>query len=636
MGKKDQWLEIIDKTDITRRKFIKVFGTAVATLAIPFPISEVFAATSVSIAVLATSDIHGNILDWDYLANVKPAASDGSTIGLARVSATVSHERAKYPLNLLVDNGDTIQGTPLAAYYATVNKNWTVHPMIQTFNYMKYDAIGLGNHEFNFGMDLLKNVVSHSNAPVVCANVRANGTSTPWQYLKPYTVKEFSVANVTGVAGDKIRVGIIATVTPAIPSFESPSNYQGFQFTAQEDAINQNIAILKNQQKVDAIVVLTHSGIPSSSTPYPENGVVRICNNCPGIDLLVTGHTHVRTAQNMTSFASSNVDSSVTPSATYADGVINHVPTMAPYRWGAYLAEGLLSFTKVNGKWQVQTVTTQLLSSNNVIDDPAVVAMAQPWDAATKTYLATAVGTATAAYYGTSGDKMYTPMVDLVNQAQLYYGNATVASGASFSQTALIPQGTVTLQNVSSVYIYENYLYTIQITGKQLKQYLELTACYYDQVASGVAVDPSNLANVTTRTANWPSYNYDMLTGVNYKINISKPQGSRIQNLNFSQGGASVADNAIIKLALNDYRFNGGGPLAPASVFPQANGFGGFMAAMGLDSLGRNGLAKPTVLYDSRHALGDGGQVRSLMANYITMKGSISPNTTANWTLASN
>lgn len=636
METKDKWLEVFDKSNISRRKFIKVAGAVMASLAVPLQIKDVLAAPTVTIAVLATADLHGNILDWDYLTNTKPSPVDGSTVGLARVSTIVSQERSKYPYNILADDGDIIQGTPLASYYATVDKSWSVHPMVQVFNYMKYDAIGLGNHEFNFGMTLLKNVVIRSNAPFVCANLQANGTSTPWQYVKPYTIKEFSVANVTGVPGDKIRIGITGTVTPAVPNFETPGNYQGFQFAAQEDAINQNIAILKNQQKVDAIVVLTHSGIPSSSSPYPENGVVKICNSCSGIDLLVSGHTHVRTAQNMTAYASSNTDSSVTPSVTYANGIINNVPTMAPYRWGAYLAEGLLTFVKVNGKWQVQVVTTQLLSSNNVTDDTAVVTMAQPWDTATKTYLATPVGTSTAAYYGTSGDKKYTPMVDLVNQAQLYYGNADVAAGASFSQTALIPQGTVTLQNVSSVYIYENYLYTIQITGTQLKQYLELTACYFDQVAPGTPVDSNNLQNVTTKTNNWPSYNYDMLTGVNYQINISKPQGSRIQNLTYTATGAQVNDNDTIKFALNDYRFNGGGPLASPSVFPQANGLSGFMAVMGLDALGRKGLAKPTVLYDSRKTLGDSGQVRSLLAKYITMKGTISPNTTANWTLTSN
>jgi len=478
-----------------------------------------------------------------------------------------------------------------------------------------------------------------SSAPVLSANTRSVMTNTPWQYVKPYTIKKIDVSSATGIAGDVIRIGIIGTVTPAIPNFEAPQNYNGVKFTVQEDAINANIALLR-QQNVDAIVVLSHSGIPSASTPYPENGIVAIANKCPGINLIVSGHTHVRTAQNMTSFASSNIDNSVTPSMTYADGIINGVRTMAPYRWGTYLAEGLLSFAKVNGKWQVQNVTTALLSANNVADDAAMVSLAQPWDSATKSYLNTPVGTATAAYYGANGDKMYTPLVDLVNRVQMYYGQADVSAAASFSATALIPQGTVTLQHVSSVYIYENYMFTIQITGKQLKQYLELTACYFDQVAPGTAVDGlqnvANLKNATTATTKWPSYNYDMVTGVNYHINISKPVGSRIQNLTYTKTGATVNDGDVIKFALNNYRYTGGGPLAAASAFPQANGLSGFMAVMGLDSLGRKGLAKPIVLWDSQRTLGDGGQVRSLMASYIQTKGTISPVTASNWTLTSN
>jgi 2',3'-cyclic-nucleotide 2'-phosphodiesterase/3'-nucleotidase len=504
---------------------------------------------------------------------------------------------------------------------------------------MKYDAINLGNHEFNFGLDMLKKVVVPSHSSVLSANTRSVQTNAPWQYVKPYVIKEIDVSNTTGIADDMIRIGIIGTVTPAIPSFETPQNYRGVNFTSQEDAINANIGILK-QQKVDAIVVLTHSGIPSTSSPYPENGTVSIAKNCPGIDLIVSGHTHVRTAQNMTDFASSNIDNSVTPSVTYADGVVNGVPTMAPYRWGAYLAEGLISFVKENGKWQVQDVNTALLSSNNVADDAAIVAMAQPWDSAIKAYLNTPVGTSTGPYHGSNGDKMYTPLVDLINQAQLFYGNATVSAAACFSSTALIPQGNVTIQNVSSVYVFENYMFTIQITGKQLKQYLELSACYYDQVAVGTPVDgledATNLSNVTTKTSKWPSYNYDMLTGVNYQINISKQQGSRIQDLTYTQTGIAVKDTDTIKLAMNNYRFNGGGPLGSTAAFPQAKGLGGFMAAMGLDALGRNGLAKPTILCDSQKSMGDAGQVRDLLERYIKTKKSISPNTTANWNLTSN
>ena len=633
-----KFLDNLNYSQISRRRFLQTAGSLLTILAMPVSVKNVFADAAVTVAVFGTADLHGNILNWDYLSNAAPAARDGATVGLARISSLVKQERSKYPYNVLVDNGDIIQGTPLDAYFATVNKNWTEHPMIQVFNHMKYDAINLGNHEFNFGMDFLRKVVASAEAPCLSANTRSVPTNKPWPCIQPYTIKKIDVSGTTGVAGDVIKIGIIGTVTPSIPNFEAPQNYNGVHFTAQEDAINANISLLK-QQNIDAIVVLSHSGIPSASTPYPENGIVAIAHKCPGVNLIMSGHTHVRTAENMTDFAASNIDRSVTPSVTYGDGVINGVRTMAPYRWGAYLAEGLLSFAKVNGKWQVQNVSTALLSANSVEDDAHIVALAQPWDEATRAYLNTRVGISTAAYYGANGDKMYTPLVDLVNRVQMHYGQADVSAAASFNASALIPQGNVTLQHVSSIYIYENYMFTIQITGKQLKQYLELTACYFDQVAAGVSVDgliSSNLSNVSTKNANWPSYNYDMLTGVNYQINISKPIGSRIQNITYPKSGAAVRDNDSIKLAINNYRYNGGGPLAPASVFPQSKGLSGFMAVMGLDSLGRNGLAKPTVLWDSQKALGDGGQVRSLMANYIQAKGTISPNTNANWTLTSN
>ncbi len=567
------------------------------------------ASSTATVAVLATSDLHGNILNYDYLTGTTPTGS--STVGLAKIATLVLQERSKYPCNILVDNGDFLQGTPLDAYYATVNTNWLVHPMVSVFNYMKYDAINIGNHEFNFGLDFLKKAAIHSEAQFLSANTRFVLTNTYLQHVKPYIIKHIDVSKITGVEHDKLRIGIIGTVTPAIPNFESPANYQGLNFIPQENAINMAIADLK-RENVDAIIVLSHSGVPSASSPYPENGIVAIANKCTGINLIVSGHTHV-----LTDNTHGVTDTSVSPSVSYPDGVINGVPTMAPYRWGAYLSEALITFEKTKGKWQVRGVSTANLSTNGVADDPGVVSLAQPWDAATKAYLATPLGKSTAPFPGKDGYKTYTALVDFVNKVQMYYGNADISAAASFNDTALIPQGTVTLQNVSSVYIYENYMFTIQITGKQLKQYLEKSASYFSQVASGTPVDAASLPYYTSSFYTAPSYNYDMISGVSYQINISKPVGSRIQNLTFK--GKPVQDTDTFKFAINNYRYNGGG---------------GFMSAMGLDALGKTGTV-PTVLWDSQKTMGDGGQVRNLIASYIKLQGTITPNNSANWNLVS-
>ncbi|WP_196594170.1 bifunctional metallophosphatase/5'-nucleotidase [Pectinatus sottacetonis] len=638
MKNDDNFFDKLIQTKTTRRNFIKMGGASLALLTMPKSVQNIFAKNTITVALLGTADLHGRILNWDYLKNSVPPARSGFTVGLSRINSLIKKERQKYPHHLLVDNGDIIQGTALDKYYATKDKNWHIHPMMSIFNYMNYDAINLGNHEFNFGLDLLKRFLLPSKAPCLSANTYDIYTNHPWKYVKPYTIKKIDVSSVTNIPNDSIRIGIIGTVTPAIPNFETPQNYQGLKFIPQEDAINTNISLLKNN--VDAIVILSHSGIPSASSPYPENGIVAITKKCPGIDLILSGHTHVRTAQNMTKYIRNNTDSSVNPPVVYADGIINNIYTMAPYRWGTYLSEGLLDFAKVNGKWKVQNISTKLLSSNDTIDDPIIVNTAQKWDKATKAYLSTKLGTSRDNYYGKNGNKMYTPIVDFINKVQMNYGKADVSAAASFNPSALIPKGTITLQNILSIYIYENYLFTIKITGKQLRQYLELSASYFDQVPKNTPVDGTinlnYLNNVTTTKSDWPSYNYDMLTGVNYDINISKTLGNRIQNLTYTLTNKPVSDDDTIRFAINNYRFNGGGPLIPKAISIQSKKLSGFMNAMGIDSLGRNNLPKPIVLWSSQKSLADNGQISHLIAAYIKTKKIISPSHTANWHIISN
>ncbi|MBP2642877.1 MAG: yfkN 1 [Firmicutes bacterium] len=621
-----------------RKYLIKVLEYAVMVLVLVANIPAASAATSATVAVLETSDLHSNILDWNYLTNAQPANTAGTALGLARISSLVNQERNKYRYNILVDNGDVIQGTPLASYYATVDKDsWKVHPMIAVMNYIKYDAINLGNHEFNFGLDFLRKVVAGAHCSVLSANTRSTLNNTTWKYVQPYTIKKITLSD-----GDVIKIGVIGTITPAIPSFESSANYQGLEFTSQENTINQYIKDLQDKG-VDTIIVLTHSGIPSSSSTYPENGVVAIANSVPAgsVSLICAGHTHTVVDNTVTGGSAISDDRG----NLYVGGVVNGIPVIEPKNAGTYLMEAVMNFTKnSSGKWTVGSVSTNHYAASGVSDDASVTSMASNWDTTVKKWLQTPIGTSTAKYTGINGNKMYTPLVDLVNKAELYYGNADIASGASFSATAEIPQGMVKLQDIASAYIYENYMYTIQINGAQLKQYLELCAAYFDQVAPGTGVDvlsnPADAANVTMTMSGWPSYNYDMLTGARnslyYEINISKPVGSRIQKLTYN--GKAIDDADTFKLAMNNYRFNGGGPNTTVAgyTFALARGLSGYMAVMGLDVLGRNGLSKPTVLWSSQTSIGDAGQVRNLMLSYVQKQETITPNTTPSWKLVSN
>lgn len=539
-----------------------------------------YSAETARITVLATSDTHGHILGWDYLT-ASPA-----DLGLAKISTLVKEERKKSPDTILIDAGDFLQGSPLVTYCNTVDKKAAIHPIVQTFNAMQYDALVLGNHEFNYGIGLLQKIIGQSKAPVLSANTYSLQDQGVWKAVKPYIIKKFYIE------GQPFKVGIIGTVTPAIPNFENKANYSGLSFRDQVLEIRKNINQLKNM--VDIIIVATHSGVELTHDDW-ENQVGAIAKACPGIALIIAGHRHV-TIDNQ------NPIRDVKGDILYDDGIVNGVPIMAPAQWGLVLSKGELILKKINGKWKLSEVRTSSLSTQGIKDDPKIVNLAQSAHKATLHYLKRKIGIATGNFSGINGTTQDTALVNLINQVQRYYGKAQLGAAAFFNPNAGIKKGEITLQDIYSLYIYENYMYTIKINGQQLRQYLEHAAKFYKQFSQ---VD----GNIVPNHNGVPDYNYDMIQGVSYSLDITKPEGQRVKELIYQS--KNVQDSDIFSLALNNYRFNGGG---------------GYMEAMGF-----KGNKSPEVLFDSQKAFGDDGQVRNLIISYIEEKASIQPIVENNW-----
>lgn len=544
----------------------------------------------VTVTVLATSDIHGNIYGWDYFT-AQPAE-----VGLAKISTLVSQERKKNPNILLIDNGDFFQGTPLTSYYNTISKSWKVHPLATVYNAIGYDAINLGNHEFNYGKDILKRYIAGLQAPVLSANTVETATGQTWSAVKPYVIKTISLPD-----GETLRIGIIGMATPAIPNFENKENYAGLRFEDQVVMAKKLVAEL--QGKVDAIVVVSHSGIEVQGLEAidNENQIAAIAQACPQLSLIIAGHKHqVLDNDNPAKDAGKKV--------LYEQNVINGVPVVEPGKWGSYLSKADLSFEKVGGRWRVTAVHTTNLPTSGVAEDTAILTLAEPFHTATLNYLNTKIGMAVDDFTAQDATIRDTALIDLVNEVQRHYGNAQLAAAATFNPKAQIRKGDITLQDISALYIYENYMYTIKITGAQLRSYLEHSAKFYKQFSPGDAKVGTNGEN-----GNIPDYNYDMVQGVNYRIDITQPAGSRIKDLTYQ--GRPVRNDDAFTFAINNYRFNGGG---------------GFMSAMGFDA-----NHKPEVLFDSQKAFGDAGQVRELIIRFIKEKGSINPAALLdnNWTL---
>ena len=448
-------------------------------------------AAAAELTVLATSDVHGQLTGWDYF-NARPAP-----YGLSRVSTLVNLERQANPdATLLLDGGDFLQGTPLDSYYATVEKNWSVHPVLAAFNAMQYDAIVVGNHEFNFGLAFFAKAM-RQNANLLSANIIETKSGKVWSNVKPYLIKEVLLD------GERVKVGIIGVTTPAVPNFENAQNYQGLSFQDQAATVKKYVAELK-RQGVDLIIAASHSGVESKTRPGAENQVAAIAAAAPELSLIIAAHDHVL-IDNQHGIKDGK-------EMLYPDAVINGVPVMATKNLAQSLAKAKLEIVKQEGHWKVIKAVTANIMTNDVAEDEKIVKLIEPYHAATLKFLNEKIGEASGDFSGERAALEDSALIDLVNETQRHFGKAQLAAAASFNPKAQIMAGDIKRQHVASLYVYENYLYTISVTGAQLKLFLEKAAEQYGQK---------------------PDYNYDMVQGVEYLIDLSKPLGERITLLKY-------------------------------------------------------------------------------------------------------
>lgn len=547
-------------------KFIKQLRIfLLAALATISFMATAFAANG-TLTIFSTSDVHGSIRCWDYF-RAQPAE-----VGLAKISTIVNAERARNPAVLLIDAGDYLQGTPLDTYMVNVDKGWKVHPMFMVFNQMKYDAIVLGNHEFNFGTDFLKKAIG-ANKNVLSANTLSSKTGKTWSAIRPYVIREVMVG------GEPVRVGIIGMTTPAVPDFESTKHYEGLRFADQITTAKQLVQEMKGH--VDLLVIATHSGVESDVRLAEENQVIGIAKACPEVNLIIAAHNHVV------------IDSATgirLPDGTfYKNAVVNGVTVVESGKDGKFVARSDLQLEKqADGKWKVLSVRTQAVPVKDAPEDTAIVKQIDPLHEKTLGYLQSVIGKSMGNFSGEESNHRDSAIVDFVNDVQRYYAGTELSAAAAFNTKADIAPGDITRQEIAGLYIYENYLYGIELTGTELRKYLEFAAEHYGKA---------------------PDYNYDMIQGVEYTIDLSQSVGNRITKLIYQ--GREVKDQDVFTMAVNDYRMNGGG---------------GYLAAMGYTN-GR----KPKVVFDSMKTYGDAGQVRSLLERYIIENGTITPKTDCNW-----
>ncbi|HTS11986.1 MAG TPA: 5'-nucleotidase C-terminal domain-containing protein [Candidatus Limnocylindrales bacterium] len=471
-------------------------------------------ANHVTITLLSTTDIHGHIEPWDYYAN-KPA-----DLGLAKIATLIKRARAEAPHALLLDCGDTTQGTPLAYYFAEKDTS-KPNPTIAAFNLLHYDAMAVGNHEFNFGEKEMWKAKSESDFPWLAANIKQSYTSGV-PHIGSYIIK-----NIEGV-----RVGIVGFVTPGIPRWEIPGHYKGYEFEPIVAAAQRVIPEVR--KRVDLLVVIMHSGLdrdPQTGASAPdqlenENAAWELANDVPGIDVIFYGHTHREMPQLM----------------------VHGVLLSQARNWGQSLARADVEMSRdASGRWSVESKhSTTIPVTADVPADPEIMKLAEPYQEATQKYLDTPIADSEKEMTGELARYQDDPLVDLIHKVQLEAGHADVSMATMFFPGVKIPAGPVTVRQATALYVYENTLYVVEMTGAQLKDALEHAASFFPAwpVPEG-------------ETIRLPGYNADCAEGVSYEIDLTQPVGQRIRNLAFH--GKPLDPAQKLRVAINNYRYTGGG-----------------------------------------------------------------------------
>ncbi|WP_442953016.1 bifunctional metallophosphatase/5'-nucleotidase [Paenibacillus sp. Soil750] len=489
-------------------------------------LTQIGQARTSHITILETSDLHGNMFPIHY-ANNHP-----NDVGLSKIATLISQERAKEAHVIVLDNGDLIQGTPLAYHHARLD-NEPMNPMVLGLNYLEYDAAVLGNHEFNYGMDVLQKAVRESNFPWLCANIVNEETGEPF-FGKPYLIKQFA---------DGVRVGILGLTTPYIPNWEDPKHIVGLRFEDPIAAARTWIQFLKEQEQVDVVVVSYHGGferdIATGEPTEPltgENQGYQLCMEVEGIDVLLTGHQH----------------------RSIAGVQINGVTIVQPGTAGVTLGKVDIVLEQVEGKWRIASKQSELLSVANVEPDVELLQQISSYEAKTQLWLDQPIGKLTGDMLVRDPMQIRTEdnaLIEFINKVQMELSGAQISNTALFDNVSPGFPSDITMRDIVSNYIYPNTLKVIRISGQDIKDALEQSAEYFETAENGeLQVSKSFMEPKPAH------YNYDMWEGISYTLNVTRPVGDRVVQLDFE--GEPIVLDASFDVVMNNYRAAGGGNYA--------------------------------------------------------------------------
>lgn len=486
---------------------------------------------TIKLKIVQTSDIHGNFFPYDF---INRKAWGGS---LARVHAFAEEQRKTFGENLiLLDNGDILQGQPSVYYYNFID-TVSSHLCADMLNFMRYDAANMGNHDIETGHAVYDRWIKECNFPILGANIIDTKTGAP--YLPPYKIIE----------RDGIKIAVLGLITPAIPAWLAENLWEGLQFEDMETSARKWVKIIQEKEKPDILIGLFHSGRDASKNTgkWNENASLTVAQNVPGFHIVLMGHDHRQFCQNVPN----------------CEG--NYVMAVNPGSNGNAVSDIDITITK-NGNETSMNIDARLTDMNKYEPSQEFMAHFKKQYDDVDNFVKQKIGTITAsldtrpAYFGSSA------FIDFIHTLQLAISGADISFAAPLSFDANIDKGDIYMSDMFNLYKYENMLYVMELTGKEIKDYLEYSYSIWTRQMTSPDDSLLLLKDITPEEdkshaifAN-PSYNFDSAAGIIYTVDVTKPQGEKISISSMADGTPFLMDKTY-KVAINSYRGNGGGEL---------------------------------------------------------------------------
>lgn len=481
--------------------------------------------------VIETSDVHGSFFPYDLIER-KPKAGS-----MARVSSYVKRLRQQYGNRLLLlDNGDILQGQPVS-YFSNFIDTTDVNIAAQVINYMHYDAETIGNHDVEPGHKVYDRWLSEVSCPVLGANVIDTRSGKP--YLKPYTILE----------RQGCRIAVFGMITPAIPNWLAPNIWSGLRFDEMVSTAKYWMKVMRENEKADVVIGLFHSGKSGGiTTPtYEEDASEKVAQEVPGFDLVLFGHDHTRHCDKVAN--------------TAGDSVL----CMDPANNAITVSDATIALEKENGRWGVKNVDGRLYDVTQEPIDEDYISHFKAYTDKVDSFANEKIGefkntiSTADSYFGNSAFN------DLILNLQLQITHADVAFNAPLSFNATIKAGPVYMSDMFKLYKYENMLYVMRLTGDEIRKHLEMS---YDLWMNTMKSPDDHLLLLDKRTSGDAqrlgfknfSFNFDAAAGIDYTVDVTKPDGQKVTILRMSNG-EPFDPHKWYRVAVNSYRGNGGGEL---------------------------------------------------------------------------